>query len=564
MKKTLLFLFCSCLVLNNGGVPQGATLQEKSKAEMEPVEARVDKVFAEWDKWDSPGAALAVLKEGRIIYKRGYGCAQLEYNIPITPATIFHVASVSKQFTAFAAAMLASQGKLSLNDDIHKYLSDIPDFGKTITLKNLIFHTSGLRDQWEALSIAGWRLDDVITKDHILKMVRSQKELNFAPGDEYLYCNTGYTLLAEIVARSTGQSFPQWTAENIFKPLGMSNTHFHDDHEMIVKNMAYSYGSKKEGGFKKSILSYANVGATSLFTTAEDLCRWMQNFKDARVGGPEVIRQVQEQGVLNNGKTLDYAFGLSIAEHRGLRTVGHSGGDAGYRSHVVMFPAQDFGVAVLSNLGSVAPGQLALKVADVYLADKMTPEESKSPSIKPVKVDTAVLDEYAGKYELRIGRFLILTREGDQLMGEFPGDEKVELIPESESRFSIKEADGSLTFERDKDRRITGFVFASGARTIPAKKLTPPVLRADALAEFTGDYHSPELQTTYSLFIKDGQLTAGHPRNPDTHLEPSDIDQFSGDNWWFGKVRFERDENKKIEGFVLSGSRVRGLHFIRR
>jgi CubicO group peptidase (beta-lactamase class C family) len=562
MKKASLFLFCFSLAFT--GLAQDKPAQAAS-APLESVEMKVDKIFAEWDKWDSPGAALAVLRDGRVIYKRGFGCAQLEYNIPITPSTIFHVASVSKQFTAFAAAMLADEGKLSLDDDIRKYLPEVPDFGKTITLRHLIFHTSGLRDQWEALAIAGWRQDDVITKDHILEMVRNQKELNFAPGDEYLYCNTGYTLLAEIVARVTGQSFAQWTAENIFKPLGMSNTHFHDDHEMIVKNMAYSYGLRKAGEFAKSVLSYANVGATSLFTTVEDLCRWTQNFEDARVGGPGVIRLIQEPGILNNGKKLDYAFGLSIGEHRGLRTVGHSGGDAGYRSHVVWFPDQDFGVAVLSNLGSIAPGQLALKVAEVYLADKMTPEEPKPgvADLKPKKVDASILDSYVGKYELQIGRFLILTREGDKLMAEFPGDEKVELVPESESRFFVKEAGGSLTFGRDKEGKITGFVFTAGLQTILAKKLAPPVLKAEALAEFLGDYHSPELQTTYSLSIKDGKLIAGHPRNPDTHLEPSDIDQFSGDNWWFGKLRFERGANGKISGFILSGSRVRNLRFVR-
>lgn len=562
MKKGFGFLLCLLLALFSPA-------QEKTPAPAPPaaesVEAQVDKTFAEWDRWDSPGASLAVWKSGQVVYKRGYGCAQLEYNIPIGPSTIFHVASVSKQFTAFAAALLAGRGKLSLDDDIRKYLPEVPDFGKTITLKHLIYHTSGLRDQWEALAIAGWRLDDVITKEHILKMVRNQRELNFAPGEEHLYCNTGYTLLAEIVAQVSGQSFPDWTAENIFKPLGMSNTHFHDDHEMIVKNMAYSYSSRKAGGFAKSVLSYANVGATSLFTTAEDLCRWIQNFEDARVGGPDVIRQMQEAGVLNNGKKLDYAFGLTIGEYRGLRTVGHSGGDAGYRSHVLWFPDQDFGVAVLSNLGSMGPSQLALKVADVYLADTLIPEKPKpgASDLKPVKVSPSLLDTYAGKYELQMGFLLVLTREGDTLMAEIPGEDKVELIPESETKFLVKEFGGALTFERDKEGKVTGLLLQAEGQSIPGRKLSPPVLKAEAMAEFSGDYRSPELQTTYTLSVRDGKFVAGHPRNPDAHLEPSDVDQFSGDNWWFGKVRFERDGNKKITGFVLSGSRVRNLRFFK-
>jgi CubicO group peptidase (beta-lactamase class C family) len=545
----------------------GITAQSSVVAENPPAqeiaEARVDKLFAEWDKWDSPGASLAVFKDDSIVYKRGYGSAQLEYNIPITASTIFHVASVSKQFTAFAVALLASQGKLSWDDEVRKHIPEMPDFGKTITLRHLVHHMSGLRDQWEALGIAGWRLDDVITKEQILKMVKHQKELNFNPGEEYVYCNTGFTLLAEVVARITGQSFPKWTEENIFKPLGMSNTHFHDDHEMIVKNMAYSYEPKEGGGFKKSVLSYANVGATSLFTTVEDLTRWIQNFFDARVGGPGVIQQMQEQGVLNNGKKIDYAFGLVIAPYRGLNTVGHSGGDAGYRSHVVWFPDQKFGVAVLSNLGTMNPGGLALKVADIYLADKLAPEKPKTPEFPPKvpKINPAVYDAYAGKYQLKDGPIITITREKDQLMGEVSGMPKFELIPESETIFSLKILDAKIAFERDKTGKVTQFILKQENEESPAKRLEPPVLKPEELEEYAGEYYSEELGTTYTLAVQEGKLIAQHRRNEDSILMPTEPDTFAGDHWYFGKVKFERDNNKKVFGFLLSGSRVRNLRF---
>lgn len=262
LMRTRLFLafslVCCCLVTT--------ALAQNTE---DPLTKKVDQLFATWDKPESPGAAIAVIKDGVVVYKRGYGSANLEYNVPITPQTVFHVASVSKQFTAFAIALLAHQGKLSLDDDIRKHLPEVPDFGKKITIRHLIHHTSGLRDQWTLLGMAGWRLDDVITKEHILKMVRHQKELNFDPGAENLYSNTGYTLLAVIVERVSGQSFRDYTDANIFKPLGMTNTHFHDDHERIVKNRAYSYSpAGPGGGFKAAPLNYANVGATSLFTTA--------------------------------------------------------------------------------------------------------------------------------------------------------------------------------------------------------------------------------------------------------------------------------------------------------
>ncbi|MGK0448825.1 MAG: CubicO group peptidase (beta-lactamase class C family), partial [Polaribacter sp.] len=243
---------------------------------------QVDELFTVWDTDNTPGAAVAIVKNGVIIYKKGYGSANLEYDIPITPSTIFHIASVSKQFTVFSILLLEKQGKLSLDDDIRKYIPEVPDFGKTITLRHLASHTSGLRDQWNLMGMAGWRPDDVITKEHILKLVTNQKELNFEPGEEYTYCNTGFTLLAEVVARVSGESFAEYTEANIFQPLQMNNTLFYDDHEKIVKNRAYSYYSD-DTGFKKSVLSYANVGATSLFTTVEDLSLWAMNFNSQKI-----------------------------------------------------------------------------------------------------------------------------------------------------------------------------------------------------------------------------------------------------------------------------------------
>ncbi len=563
MKKSAAVLLSLSLIL--GTLAVGPLLAGGQAKPGESVESRVDKLFSEWDKRDSPGASIAVLKDGRVVYKKGYGCAQLEYDIPIAPSTIFHVASVSKEFTAFAVAMLASQGKLSWDDDVREYIPEVPDFGKTITLRHLAHHTSGLRDQWEVLAIAGWRLDDVITREHILKMVSRQKELNFAPGDEYLYCNTGFTLLAEVVARATGQTFAKWTAENIFKPLGMSNTHFHDDHEMIVRNMAYSYAPREGGGFKKSVLSFANVGATSLFTTAEDLCRWIQNFFDARVGGPEVVRQVQDTGVLNNGKKIDYAFGLVVGEHRGLKTVGHGGSDAGYRSSVIWFPEQKLGVAVLCNLGSMGPGGLALKIADIYLADKLAPEEAKEaggPSPKsPMKLDRALLDAYAGKYQLEGGPVVTLTRERDRLMAEAAGMPKTELFPESESTFLMKTAGVRIAFERDTAGGVSRFVLLEGAEKVPAKRIAPPALTAEELQRYAGSYVSEELATTYTLVVRQGTLVAQHQRNEDTILTPTEPDIFAGDQWYFGKIRFVRADDGRITGLILSGGRVRNLRF---
>ncbi|HWN97895.1 MAG TPA: serine hydrolase domain-containing protein, partial [Blastocatellia bacterium] len=317
---------------------------------------KVDEVFAVFDKPDSPGCALAVIKDGRIVYKRGYGQSNLEDGVAISPASIFHVASISKQFTAMAIVLLAQQGKLSLDDDVRKYVSEVPDFGERITIRHLIHHTSGLRDQWSLLELAGWREDDVITEGDILELVSRQKELNFKPGAEHLYCNTGYTLLAVIVKRVSGQSLREFADANIFKPLAMTSTHFHDDHSMIVKGRTSAYQRTKQGGLKVSIPVFDTYGATSLFTTVEDMAKWDQNFVDKTVGGEAGINQMLSVGLLNNGKRLGYAFGLSLGEYKGLKTVGHGGADAGYRADFLRFPEQRFSVVCLCNLSTSNPG----------------------------------------------------------------------------------------------------------------------------------------------------------------------------------------------------------------
>ena len=343
------------------------------------LEAKVDQLFAEWDKPGSPGAALAVTRDGEIIYKQGYGTANLEYDIPIKTKTIFDIASVSKQFTAFAIITLSHDGKLSLDDDIRMHLPDVPDFGSTITIRHLLHHTSGLRDWVQSLVIAGVAMEDVISFKHILKMARHQKLLNFEPGEAYLYSNTGYNLLAEIVERVTGDSFRDWTDTNIFKPLTMTNSHFHDDHQMILKNRAYSYQAVENGGFKHAVNNTTALGSSSLCSTVEDLAKWILNFDDTQIGEQTVIDQMHQRGVLNNGEQISYALGLNIGEYRGLKTVGHSGSWRGFRSHLIRFPDQQFGVVILCNLDTFNPLNLAEKVADIYLTDVLAPVEASEP-----------------------------------------------------------------------------------------------------------------------------------------------------------------------------------------
>lgn len=534
-----------------------------SKSNAVPQAERVNKLFEKWDKTGSPGAAVAVLQDGEVIFENGYGSAQIEYDIPITPETIFHVASVSKQFTAFAIAMLADEGKLSLDDDIRKHLPEVPDFGHTITIRHLIHHTSGLRDQWEALAMAGWRLDDVITREHILNLVRNQKELNFIPGERHIYCNTGYTLLAEIVARVSGQTFPDWTRENIFAPLKMTNTHFHDDHRMVVKNRAYSYAPKDGGDFEKRVLSYANVGATSLFTTVEDLLKWAQNFYENRVGGPAVLEQMGEECVLNDGEKIPYAFALSHGQYKGLRTVSHSGGDAGFRSHLALFPDQKFAVVVLSNLGVIPTSALARQVAEVYLGELMQAEK-KSMEKQVVPIDPLVYEIYEGKYRLEDGRELSLIKEGDRLMMIPPDqDHKVELFPAAMARFFQKDADVEVRIQLNGDGLVERLLLLQDGKNIPGRMIKIEGLDSGRLQELAGTYYSEELDTSYRIEEKAGKLIARHFRHGEIPLVWKSGDLFLGRQWFFKRVKFTRNTQDRIDGFRLTGGRVRDLRFVK-
>ncbi|CAN5661002.1 hypothetical protein BH23GEM9_BH23GEM9_23950 [soil metagenome] len=452
--------------------------------------AQVDAVFAAMTTGNTPGAAVAVIQDGRIVLERGYGNAQLEHQVPITPATVFHVASVSKQFAAFAVALLAQQGRLSLDDDIRSHLPELHDFGPRITVRHLIHHTSGVRDQWELLMMAGWRIDDVITRDQIMAMMRRQRELNFEPGAEHLYSNMGYTLIAEIVERVTGGSFGEFLDAEVFAPLGMTHTHVHNDHEMIVPGRAYSYRPAQGGaGWRNAVLSYANQGATSLFTTAGDLARWLVNFETAQVGGPAIMEQMRQRGVLNSGDTIPYAFAISRAEYRGRTTWGHSGADAGFRSFVMHFPEDRLGVVVLSNAGNANPGRLAQAVADIYLG-----EAAQAAAAPPAAAPTAAAP------------------------------------PPSPQPVAQQQ---TMTWQPDAER----------------------------LDDYTGDYYSPELGTIYSVERRGAALIVSHHRVGESRMVPAnDEDAFRAGS---RAVRFLRNDAGAINGFRLTGSRVRNVAFVR-
>jgi CubicO group peptidase (beta-lactamase class C family) len=508
---------------------------------------KVDAVFSEYDKPDSPGCALAILKDGKILYKKGYGISNLEYGIAISPSSIFHVCSVSKQFTAAAIIMLSLEGKLSLNDDIRKYIPEVPDFGHIITFNHLLHHTSGLRDQWDLKALAGWREGDLITEKDIMEMLARQKALNFIPGDEFSYCNTGYTLLAVAVKRITGVSLRDYTDSVFFTPLGMTNTHFHNDHAEITPNRTSAYRKDEKGTWKISIPVFDTFGPTSLFTSVEDLVRWDENFYTKQIGGIDFVNAMQLTGFLNDNTPLTYASGLFIQTYKGYKTVEHSGADAGYRSFFLRFPDQHFSVILLANLANINTRSLSTKVADIFLKNNNVKEP-----VSITKTDSTIVKGWAGDY------FDMNTKESVKLIcknGNLQIDDMI-LRPSNNLLFTDPNATSTYSFSGDSVK--AKFVLsAKGLKNRTFKKVKKITLTTAQLQEYKGEFYSHELDRKYKISTNEKELLVKIPGNDDMIFYPFIRDMFSGNF----SIIFSRDKANKINGFFITTGRVRNLYF---
>ena len=368
--------------------------------------------------------------------------ASLEHGIPLDVSTVFMVASVSKQFTAFAVAMLSSDGKIDLDARVRRYIPELSDELDGITVRQLVHHTSGLRDEFGLLSLAGYRMDDVITQDDILAILFRQESLNFEPGTEYAYSNSGYTLLAEIVERVTQQSFREWTEEHIFAPLQMQHTHFHDNHQEVIEDLAQSYYTSGNS-YRRQVINYSSVGASGLYTTVGDLTRWALNFQTRQVGTALAHHIVGERGILHNGDTLSYAFGQSHGLHRGAPYYSHSGSHRGFRAHLVRFPQDSLAVAVLSNLEEFNPSEAAFAVATLFFV----PQD---------------LEEFTGSYYSdELQSTIKIEARANKLYMKHPRHDRVELTWTEPDHFSADSWYVSeLVFQRDNGR-ITKFLATS-------------------------------------------------------------------------------------------------------
>jgi CubicO group peptidase (beta-lactamase class C family) len=554
------------LVLNFAFVTLATAQSDRSSGAKSPE--KIDALFVQWTKPDSPGCALAVIKDGKVVYKRGYGMANLDYGIPISSKSVFNIGSASKAFTAMSIALLARRGKLSLDDDIRKYVPDLPQYQSPITIRNLIYHTSGIREYSHLMQATGIRFQDAADED-ALKILTRQKELNFKPGEEYLYSNSNYFLLAQIVKSASGKSLREFAEEHIFKPLGMVNTSFHADSTEVIKNRATGYSSREGGPFFVDVANSYHVGDGGLFTTIDDLFLWDQNFYSDKLSEDrQLIQQVLTTGARNNGRKTDYAFGIDVETYKGLKTFGQGGVYYGFNASMVRFPEQKFSAICLCNLANARAQGLTRRVADIYLADefqenKVSGSKIELPEPKVVQVSEKELAVVAGSYfDSGNNNFRRLYVKNGKLFYS-RGTSESELAPLGNNSFLMLGTPDRVEINFKSPRAgapLQMITIVNGVTSFTHDSVPSASYTAAQLAEFTGAYYSSEIDATYNIILQ-GDKLAVRRKNVDgeTPMLEQFADAFSA--MGTGSIRFTRNGQNRVTGFWLNTGRVRRLRF---
>ncbi|MCO5209627.1 MAG: beta-lactamase family protein [Caldilinea sp.] len=523
--------------------------------------AHIDALFAAWDRPDSPGCALGIVHAGELVYARGYGMADLEHGVPITPATVFDIASISKQFTAWCVLALAEEGQLSLDDPIQRFCPEVPEYGQRITLHHLLHHTSGLRDYLGIWPVAGLPDANVFRREDVYATIARQRELNFAPGSDYIYSNTGYWLLGEVVQRVSGQTLREFAHEQVFAPLGMASTHFHDDFTEIEPNRALGHALRGDGSLRLDLSFCDLVGDGGIYTTVEDLARWDAVFYASPLaGGDALIAQMHVPGRLVDGSAISYARGLVIGAYRGARTVSHGGSWAGYRSSLLRFPDERFTVICLANLASMEPWKLAHQVADLCLGSRLGPA-TNIPGGAPVAVGDAA---FAGVYRNTAWDeplTLSWQAEGLHLTAPWYGFDGV-LAAAGEGAYAIAgETDLRVEFEPGSaDDPPAAVIHIEGEPPRRYARIATGPAEAVPTEEYVGTYASAEANTVYHVRVADGHLWVQRPGAPDSPLTSLDADLFSLDDWG---LRFARNAAGMVDSFALTAEGAFRLNFTR-
>ena len=521
----------------------------------------IDSIFMEWNKPSVPGCALGIMKEGKLIYAKGYGMANLEYDIPNTASTVLRIGSTSKQFTAACIILLVEKGKLNLEDNLKSIFPKFPEYAKKITVKHLLNHTSGIRDYLQIANLKGLTDDDFYVDDDVMKWLVNQSDLNFNPGEEFLYSNSGYWLLGQIVNEITGMNMADFTKKEIFEPLKMNNTHFHNDHTEIVKNRASGY-VPVNNSYKISMTTLDMIGDGGIFTTINDIKKWDDAFYNGNVLSKEFWQKMTQKGKLNSGEIIDYAAGLMIDEYKGLKTIRHGGAFVGFRAEILRFPEEQLSIAIFANRGDANPSKKANQVADIMLKKKLIRKVEKNDNeVTFIKPDQEFeLKQMIGSYEIEPGVTLSVSIKNDSLNVIQNWNKSTYNIAKMRGNSFIipGKKDIIFTFTNLKDEGTqTLKVLQKGEETNAERKKEVDFSNVE-LEDYLGSYYSEELDATYNFEVENDILkmkNQGKQFLMDCTI--IEIDQFT---MAFGLLNFERT-NGQVSGFKLDSGRVKNLKF---
>jgi len=539
-------------------------------------EKKADQLFYPYAEAGVPGGVVGVIEDGQLVFSKAYGMANLSHGIPYELTTPTNIGSVSKQFTAMAILLLEKQGKLSLEDDVRKHIPELPDLGEVVTLKNMLNHTNGFREVYNLMPLTGWKGEDILRREEIIELLKRQEELQNSPGESYNYNNSAFIMLAEIVERTSGETFPDWMEDNVFGPLGMSSSLVRADPATVIPgaSQGYTYDST---GYKESGDLYASYGAGGIYTTPADFARWMDNFSNPVLGGEEVILKLVSLDTLNNGDTMSYALGIGVGEFRGLNSYSHGGADIAHRAFATYFPELNSGVIAMGNNASFNSGAIAYEMAEFSFGDQMEPEEngdsaeqageegeeeSEEPS-KPIVPDE-VMQSYAGRYILTgLGIVMEFSVEDGVLKMNMEGQPEATLAPLSESEFKYDGADATLKFLTDDQGKVTGAVHSQGGAEYELEAVPPYEPSLEELQACTGRYFSKELDVFYRLEIKDSSLVILIRNTPEIELSAIKEDVYKGNVFFIGELEFLKDNRDRVKGFNVSNGRTKGIGFER-
>jgi len=568
-------------ILGDTGTHQIEVFQASGKAtsftltllRQEPVARdaarRSDQLLARYDAMNVPGGEVRVWRNGRVLYTKGFGSANLAHNIPYRPATPTNIGSTSKQFTAFAVLLQAERGALSLEDDIRKHVPELPDFGDTIRVRHLITHTTGLREFINLLDMSERRVaDDWIDRSEVIEVVQRQPKLQNVPGAEFNYNNTAFGLAAIIVERTSGKTFPEFVRENVFLPLGMTRSTVRADRATIVPGASTGYVSRP-GGFAEATDLGGAVGAGAIYTTVEDLQRWAENMlaPNPRVGTRAMLDLMMTNAKLNDGKLSGYGMGLFTDEQRGVRRVHHGGADISQRSMLVLYPSLNAGVSVQSN-NSTFNYNVAFDIAAAFFGDAMTAATttaSASATYDVSRMTAERFDALAATYALdaQPAFQLRVFREGTSFYVQATGQPRVAMVPNSDSSFVLTGVPAGLRFHRDASGRASAVTLLQGgeqraSRVADAAASASP---ARKLQSYVGRYWSDELSSTMTIELRSDTLVLKQRRREDAPLRAAtSADTFEGRNL---TLTFERDRNGEVTGIYVSNGRTRDVRFAR-